>query len=143
LFFVAILSGWFINWSSIERTIDKQRKLVAVHLLVGSMIAAGLLLIAIFGTTISFSVNLVSNPISDDIRGTIACALGSRGECTQCELQQNRCPEWTIQDVATIYKTQALGIAACAAIFCIYAVRAARFGFIMRGHLLSYQIEYV
>jgi hypothetical protein len=143
LFLLAILSGWFISWSSIERTIDKKRKLVAVHLLVGSMIAASLLLIAVFSMTITFSVNLVTTPISDDMRGTIACVLGSTGGCTQCDQEQDRCPEWTIEDVTTIYKTQALAIATGSAIFFIYAVRAARFGFTMRQHLLSYQIEYV
>jgi hypothetical protein len=143
LFSLSILSGWFISWSSIQRTIDKKRKLVAVHLLIGAMIAAGVLLIAVFGTTISFSVNIVSDPITDDMRGTIACILGSTGGCTKCELQRNRCPEWTIQDVATIYKTQALAVATCSAIFFIYAVRTTRFGFAMRKHLLSYQIEYV
>lgn len=144
---MAILSGWFISYSSIERTSDKHRKLAAVYLFVVTMVSAALLLVAVFATTLSFTADLVSNPIGDATRGEIACYLDGPddggGGCSACGRTTNRCPEWTVGDVTTIYKSQAFSLAVIAAIFFAYAFGAARFGFHMRRHLNSYQIEYV
>lgn len=106
------------------------------------MTSAFLLLIAIFSMSIVFAAWLGSTAISDELRGNVACFLDGTS-CTRCQFEVRRCPEWSDADVVSVIQTQAKSSATLAAIFFAYAFGAIRFGFKMRTHISTYQIEYV
>ena len=54
-----------------------------------------------------------------------------------------RCPEWTLDEVTKVLQSQLKQSATLAAIFIVYAVAVLRFGFVLRGHLSKYEIDYV
>jgi hypothetical protein len=100
---------------------------------------------AIFMASLIYSVNLVDVPLTDRLRGDIACYIDSAQGCTQCNnldgLQE--CPEWSDDDVIKVIQTQLKQSATLAAIFLLYAFSSLRFGFVLRSHISRYQIDYV
>lgn len=143
LFFCAAMVGWSIKAVSILSIQHKRQKVIAVNLFIVLMAATLILLLTTFAASIALSVRLVDVPIDDDARGSLACFLDAAGSCTGCELEENRCPEWSVVDVTRVLQTQAKGSAALAAIFLMHSFSALRFGFGLRRHIKMYQIDYV
>jgi hypothetical protein len=105
-----------------------------------------ILLVWIVGGSIAFSISLVENPLSEEVRGNIACFLDQANTCTACDQDPSdsiRCPEWTTDDVTKVLQSQAKSSASFAAIFLLYALSAMQFGFSTRGYIRLYQIDYV
>jgi hypothetical protein len=143
LFFVGALTGWSIKAFSILSVQHKRQKLAAIVIFIITMAATLVLLASIFSASIVFSVNLVSSPIDEESRGNIACFLDQANSCTRCDFEEDRCPEWSQDDVTKVLQTQAKSSAALAAIFLVHAFTALRFGFGLRKHIIMYQIDYV
>jgi len=97
----------------------------------------------IFSTSVTFAGALSSIPLDDSARGTIACYYAYNQACSNCDSETNRCPEWTSGDVVIVLQSQAKTSATFAAIFFVYAFGIFRFGFVLRKHIATYQIEYV
>jgi hypothetical protein len=142
-FVAAAILGSYISNVSILSTMDKRRKLGAVYLFTAGMVILVILLLGICGISIGYILKLSRFPISDAIRGDFACNSDNLGGCTQCELDANRCPEWTSKDVTSILKTQAKASACVAAIFVCYCFSSIRFGFVMMNRISMYQIAFV
>ena len=145
LFLFTALLGWAISAYSILSTRDKHAKLLMIIAFIIGATLTVIILATIFSASIAFSISLRAVPISASERGNIACFLDSVGSCTKCELEDasQRCPEWSRADVTKVIQTQAKGAASLAAIFIIYAISALRFGFVLRKHVTTYQIDYV
>lgn len=144
-FFISGLLGWFISAFSILNSRDKRNKICAVLLFITLMMGTILLIGTIFSASIAWSVNLVTYPITDDLRGIISCSIDTATSCSQCNnpFDLRECPEWSTEDVVRILRTQLKQSATLAAIVLIYSVGSLRFGFILRKHIASYQIDYV
>jgi hypothetical protein len=143
-FLLSALLGWFIGSYSILNTRDKRYKHIAILLFILVTAAILAMLVGIFAGSITFSTSLVNLPINNEARSTIACFIDRSRTCTRCELEgDDRCPEWTKEDVTRILQTQAKGSATLASIFLVYAAAALRFGFSMRRNIMLYQIDYV
>ena len=145
LFFLAMILGWFLSAFSIRSSLDKKYKSVAVIIFIITMAAAAIIQIAILGASVVFAGNLVQAPIDDSQRGEVACFVDKDTTCTNCDdpVPENRCPEWTLDDVTRILQTQLKQSATLAAIFVLYAISALQFGLVLRKHLSLYQIDYV
>lgn len=145
LFFVAMLTGWFISAFTIQNNIDKKKKSFAVFIFIFVMAANTILLATLFVVCLIFSVELVATPIGEVSRGSIACYLDDGVSCTQCEdsTEANRCPEWTLEEVTNILQTQLKLSATISAIFFLYSIRLLRYGFVLSKHLSAYEIDYV
>ena len=145
LFFIAMMTGWFLSAFSIQDNIDKRKKNIAVVVFIGVMATNTVLLATLFVASLIFSAELVESPIDESDRGSIACYVDRGGTCTQCEesIDGDRCPEWTLDEVTNIVQTQLKQSATIAAIFFLYSISVLRFGFVLRKHLSMYQIDYV
>ena len=145
LFLVALLTGWFLSAFTIRNHGDKQTKSVAVIVMIVVMAANVILLATIFGASMLFSANLIHAPINDLQRGELACSVDRNTSCTRCDAlkPQNRCPEWSLEDITKILQTQLKQSATMAAIFILYAIGVLRFAVTLRKHLSLYQIDYV
>jgi hypothetical protein len=98
---------------------------------------------SIFVQSILQSSNVVDIPLDDQLRGELACTIAA-SSCSYCDVEGKReCPEWTDDDVKVVLQTQLKASAALSAIFMIYSVGALRFGFVLRSHIIRYQIDYV
>jgi hypothetical protein len=99
---------------------------------------------AIFVYSVTLSVNAVKIKLSDVARGEIACLIGG-GSCSFCgnDAGKDECPEWTNDDILTIFKSQMTTAATMAAILMVYSVGPLRFGFVLRRHISTYEIDYV
>jgi uncharacterized membrane protein len=117
VFFIGAMMGWSIKAFSIMSVRHKRRKLAAVILFIVAMAACLIMLATIFAASIAFSVSLVNLPISDGVRGDIACFIDQAGGCTRCDEDEDRCPEWVTADVTRVLRTQAKGSATLAAIY--------------------------
>uniref|UniRef100_A0A7S2EB04 Uncharacterized protein n=2 Tax=Ditylum brightwellii TaxID=49249 RepID=A0A7S2EB04_9STRA len=143
-FTISALLGWFISVFSVKNRQDKRRKTIAVIIFISTMFLSIIVVGAIFITSLIFSVNVVSLPLSDDERGSIACDYDTAGSCTNCCHDcENKCPEWSKEDVVNVTRTALKQSAALAAIFLLYGISALRFGFALRTHILNYHIDYV
>lgn len=145
LFLLSALLGWAISAYSILNTRAKRTKLAMILLFIGFTSALVVLLATVFSSSIAYSISLRAVPISDVERGEIACILDSVEGCSNCDSPDSslKCPEWSRADVTKVIQTQAKGAASLASIFIIYALSAVRFGFQMRKHVTTYQIDYV
>lgn len=143
LFLVAGIIGWYISSFSISRTSEKRRKLFFIICFIGVMVVNFAVLIVIVSSSILFAAAIPTISIDDMIRGKIACAIARNYGCSSCGSEAERCLEWSVSDVIRILQTQSKTSAAIAAIFLVYAFGAFRFGFVMRRHIATYQIEYV
>jgi hypothetical protein len=143
LFFVAMLMGWFLSTFSIQDNIDKKKKSIAVIVFIVVMAANTVLLATLFVSSLILSAELIESPIDESDRGTIACYVDGGGTCTQCGETGRECPEWTLEEVTNILRTQLKQSATIAAIFFLYSISVLRFGFVLRKHLSMYQIDYV
>ena len=122
--------------------------MLAVNFFILVIAAVFVLLIWIVGGSIAFSISLVEDPLSMEVRGNIACFLDQAHTCTRCDQDASdtssiRCPEWTTDDVTKVLQSQAKSSASLAAIFLLYALSAMRFGFSTRRFIRLYQIDYV
>lgn len=99
---------------------------------------------AILVYSVTLSVNAVSIDLSNDERGQIACLLGG-GTCSFCgnDTGEDQCPEWTDDDILRIFRSQMTSAATVAAILVAYSVGPLRFGFVLRRHISTYEIDYV
>jgi len=84
--------------------------------------------------------------MSESVRGNVACFFDA-GTCTGCHDPQlpptDICPQWSEYDVDSIVRSHCKTVATVSAIFMVYCYSLIRFGFNMRRHLATYQIEYV
>mmetsp|Transcript_27885 Transcript_27885/g.37062 ORF Transcript_27885/g.37062 Transcript_27885/m.37062 type:complete len:124 (+) Transcript_27885:1066-1437(+) len=101
--------------------------------------------VAIFSTSLIFSLEVSPVRLSAEKRGNIACSIDAGASCTNCfdDLDENRCPEWSEGEVKKVIQTELKLSATMAAIFFIYGSSALRFGFTLRSHIMKYQIDYV
>lgn len=143
LFFIAGLLGWYISSFSISRTSDKRKKMVVVVCFIGVMVVDFAVLATIFGNSVAFSAALPAISVDDVTRGNIACYYARNEGCSNCDAVSGKCPQWSPSDVMKVLQTQAKTSATLAAIVFVYAFGAFRFGFVMRKHIATYQIEYV
>lgn len=145
LFLVALLLGWFLSAFTIRNNIDKNNKNVAVLIVIGVMAANTVMLAAIFVASIMFSGNLLITPIDQSARGQVACFVDRGVSCTccDCEITEDVCPEWTLEEVTKILQSQLKQSGTLAAIFILYSISVLRFSFVLRKHLTLYQIDYV
>jgi hypothetical protein len=94
---------------------------------------------------VAFSFYLGEVPISDSSRATIACFFNE--DCHGCQSPSlppdQVCTSFTEGDVDSIVRTQCKSVATLSVIFIIYCWSLIRFGFLIRKHLATYQIEYV
>lgn len=141
LFLLALLMGWFLSACSIRSNTDKQKKSTAALILIGVLFINAIVLVGIFVLSLMWSYKLA---LTDQERGNIACAI-SDNECTSCDaiLAQNRCPEWSEEDITEIVRRQLKQSATLAAIFILYDVNVMMHGLNLRKHLSMYQIDYV
>lgn len=115
----ATIAG-FLRSFSILNTTDKRRKSVAIMVFILIAISLLVMITTIFAASITFTLSLQEIPISDILRGEIACFIDQSGACTRCQEETNRCPEWGKDDVTKILQTQAKTGAAFAAVFVVY-----------------------
>jgi hypothetical protein len=99
---------------------------------------------AIFVYSVTLTVNAVPLKLSNEERGQIACLIGG-GSCSFCgnDTGQSECPQWTQDDILNIFKSQLKSAAIVAAILMVYSVGLIRFGFALRRHMSTYEIDYV
>jgi hypothetical protein len=145
VFLAAALLGWFLSIFSIRNSADKQYKSSAVLVFIALMAANTIMLAALFVGSIIFSADLGVALIDEESRGDVACDADLGTSCTGCDLDDPllRCPEWTLEEVTRVLQTQLKQSATLAAIFIVYAIAVLRFGFVLRGHISKYQIDYV
>jgi hypothetical protein len=141
LFFIALLMGCCLSSYSIRSNADKRRKGTAVIIFILVLAVNASLLATLFVTSIVWSTQVELN---DAQRGDIACLINNN-DCTNCDasLSEERCPEWSVEDVTSILQTQLKQSASLAAIFILYAVNVMSYGINLRKHLSQYQIDYV
>ena len=143
LFFVFAISAWLLKSFPILNIRDKKRKSVIIVGLIVISFSLLVMLTTIFSASIAFSLSLEELPITEALRGDIACFIDQSGSCTNCESEKDRCPEWSREDVTKILQSQAKAGAALAAIFLAYAASSLRHAFNLRSHIINYQIDYV
>jgi hypothetical protein len=146
LFFITACLGWFISTFSILSSRDKRYKHVSVMVFIFLMGITSFILTVIFVASISYSVALVDIPISPSQKQDIACGVDTADSCSNCDGEypdRPKCPEWSLEDVTSVLQTQTKGSATLAFIFFIYSFSALRFGFVLRKHVIMYQIDYV
>eukprot|EP00978_Attheya_sp_CCMP212_P004547 scaffold9919_cov55-Attheya_sp.AAC.1 len=144
-FFLAAVLGWTISVFPVLNSRAKKQKQIVVYMFIATMVCTVFSVAAIFVASLIYSINLVDVPLTDRLRGDIACYIDSAQSCTQCNnldgLQE--CPEWSDDDVIKVIQTQLKQSATLAAIFLLYAFSSLRFGFVLRSHISRYQIDYV
>jgi multisubunit Na+/H+ antiporter MnhC subunit len=145
MFLLLALLAWFLRSYPILSTRRKQHKSIVTIAFILVSLFVGAALTTVFFSSIYFNVSLVHDPISEATRGQLACFIDRSGSCTLCDTQPTdaQCPEWSRLDVTRILQSQSKAGASLAAICFLYAVGALRYGFTMRKHIRSYQIEYV
>lgn len=145
LFLLAAILGWFISQSPILNARSKQRKHSCILLFMALILISVILLIYVLITSIYYSFRLVKNDLTEDQRGALACAAGTTETCTNCnDLESGPvCPQWTLDQVTRVLQAQVRQIITLAGMFLLYAISSIRFGFIMRKHLILYEIDYV
>lgn len=121
----------------------KRRKVVAIYCFIGCLLLAVGTLVAVLCVSVAFSSSVSLKTLSDSTRGDVACFFNTGKSCTRCDEDVRRCPEWTEQDAASVLETQGKSSATLAAIFTVYALGSIQFGFNIRKHISTYQIEYV
>lgn len=121
----AMIAG-FLRSFSILNTTDKRRKSVAIIFFILIAVSLLVMITTIFAASITFTLSLQEVPISDILRGEIACFIDQSGACTRCQEETSRCPEWGKDDVTKILQTQAKTGAAFAAIFVVYVILSSR-----------------
>lgn len=86
-------------------------------------------------------VNAVPVQLSDE-RGEIACQIGG-GSCSFCGNDDGKpeCPEWTEDELVTIFRSELKHAATAAAILMVYSVGPLRFGFAFRKHISTYEVS--
>jgi hypothetical protein len=119
LFFIEATIAGFLRSFSILSTTDKRRKMIAIIIFILIAISLLIMITTIFAASIAFSLSLQENPISDTLRGEIACFIDQSGSCTRCDDDVGRCPEWGKEDITKILQTQAKTGAAFAAVFVV------------------------
>lgn len=147
------LVGWFMSAKTVYSTRDKTRKLGAICIFIAMMCLTIMSVTSILSASIIFSVRIVKL-ITDRERGALACFIDSACSCTNCDVKycdtnvpfdsmQPLCPEWNIDDVLSVMRTQLKQSASVACIFLIYALGALRFGFNLFNQVKRYEIDYV
>lgn len=142
LFLVAVLMGWLFSALPIRSNVDKRNKSRALILFIAVQAINALTLGTIFVSSLIWSTNL---NLTDGERGDVACVIND-SDCTQCDEAQSsedKCPEWTDDEVTSILRTQLKQSATLAAIFILYALNVLNYGIVLRRHLSMYQIDYV
>jgi len=141
LFLIALLMGWFLSAFSIRSNIDKQNKSNAILILIVVLFLNAALLITIFIASILWSYRM---ELTESERGDIACDI-KNSQCTGCDeiIGENRCPEWSFEDITNIKRRQLKQSATLAAIFFLYDINVMMHGLNLRKHLSMYQIDYV
>jgi len=142
-FTIAALLGWFMSAFSVLSDKSKRRKHIALLCFINVLVLTLLTVVAIFAASVIYLSSIVDIEMDDNMRGNIACDLATASSCTGCDESEQRCPEWTAEDLQTMLQSQVKQSAILSAILAIYAVTAIRFGFDLRKHLSRYQIEYV
>jgi hypothetical protein len=116
-----------------------------VWLFIGCLVSAGILLVVSFALTVAFSFYLGEVSISESTRAAIGCFFNE--DCHGCNIPsmppEKVCTSFTEADVDSIVRTQCKSVATLSVIFMIYCWSLIRFGFLIRKHLATYQIEYV
>jgi hypothetical protein len=142
LFLVALLIGWFLSGFTIRSNVDKRNKGTAVVVFISVLAINTIVLAALFVSSIVWSTKVNLN---QGQRGDIACMVDENIDCTNCDavFSKNKCPEWSLEDVESIMRTQLKQSATLAAIFILYAVNVMSYGINLRKHLSMYQIDYV
>lgn len=112
-----------------------------------------MILASIGVASIMSSISLLTDPVSESVRGRVACFVDKNVSCTNCpdvedefkvdEDPFNVCPQWTLDEVTKVLQTQLKQSATLAFIFILYAITVLRFGLGLRRHLALYQIDYV
>jgi len=144
LFSLASFFSWVVGRISIFSTRQKwwKQAVVMCFLIVSILLVA--VLVTLFIGSIVYSSSLISSPLSDSARGNFACAVDQAGSCTQCDsTTEQRCPEWTTEDVTRVVQSQAKASASLAGIFLLYTSGMIQFGRHLWKITQSYQIDYV
>jgi hypothetical protein len=143
MFSLAAVLALLLRSFKILNTRDKQRKSLAIVGFIILSISIVLVLTAVFSACIAFSLSFEELPVSDTIRGKIACFIDQSGSCSGCDSAGPRCPEWSNDNVTRIIQSQAKAGASLAGIFLMYAFGALRYGLALRTHMSNYMIDYV
>ena len=108
---------------------------IRVARIAGSVIAA----------SIVASIHFDYYPISDDVRGSLACSFDTASGCSYCgnRIDERECPEWTTDEVTRLVQSEYKLITVLAVIFIMYAISATRYGMLARKHISLYQVDYV
>ena len=145
-FFLGSLLSWYIATFRILNSRDKTNKSIAVLLFVIIMVVTACLVAAIFVVSIIYGVTfIVRLKISDNERGILACTIDTVQSCSSCynRTDSPKCPEWTTAEVIKVMQSQLKQSASLAVIVFLYSMGSIRFGFMLRKHISSYQIDYV
>jgi hypothetical protein len=143
MFSLAAVLALLLRSFKILNTRDKRRKSIAIVGFIILSISIVLVLTAVFSACIAFSLSFEELPVSDTIRGKIACFIDQSGSCSGCDSSGPRCPEWSNDNVTRIIQSQAKAGASLAGIFLIYAFGTLRYGLALRAHMSNYMIDYV
>jgi hypothetical protein len=141
LFFMALAMGCCFSAFSIRSNADKRNKSTAIIIFILVLGTNVLVLATLFVTSIVWSTRVDLNEVQ---RGDIACLVDD-SDCTNCDslVSRNKCPEWSMEDVTSVVRTQLKQSATLAAIFILYAANVMNYGITLRKHLNLYQIDYV
>jgi uncharacterized BrkB/YihY/UPF0761 family membrane protein len=135
----------YIDSATIEKTSHKRKQLAAVWLFIGCLIAATFLLVVSFVATLTFSIYLGHTSVDENTRASAACFFD--GDCYGCQDPQlpleDVCTSFSEDNIDKIIRTECKSVVTLSVIFMVYCWTLIRFGFTIRKHLATYQIEYV
>jgi hypothetical protein len=144
---------WLMSAKTVYNPRDKARKLFSIYIFIAMMCLTIMAIASIASASIIFSVNLVKI-LTDPERGELACFIDSACTCSNCvndncndalpyNSTQQQCPEWSIEDVLKVMRTELKLSASIACIFFIYALGALRFSINLLNNVKRYEIDYV
>jgi len=142
-FFIATLLSCH-NATSVMNRADKKRKQISVILFILAMMLSIIVLVAIFVTSLVMLWSYTSKAISNEEWYELACNLDTDlKNCETCSETEHECPQWKESEVLGILRTTLKQSTISAFIFLMYAFHGVGYGFVLREHIATYQIDYV
>mmetsp|Transcript_14612 Transcript_14612/g.32216 ORF Transcript_14612/g.32216 Transcript_14612/m.32216 type:complete len:384 (-) Transcript_14612:1303-2454(-) len=143
-FFIAALLSRYIAMASVMNCADKKRKKISVFLFILTMMLAIIIVVSIFVTSVVVLVMFKPESLEDKDLYTNACRLDVRiMNCSNCTKGHEICPQWSKEQVVGILRTNLKMSAISSLIALMYAFSGVGYGFVLRDHISTHQIDYV
>eukprot|EP00587_Corethron_hystrix_P011375 CAMPEP_0113328072 /NCGR_PEP_ID=MMETSP0010_2-20120614/19765_1 /TAXON_ID=216773 ORGANISM="Corethron hystrix, Strain 308" /NCGR_SAMPLE_ID=MMETSP0010_2 /ASSEMBLY_ACC=CAM_ASM_000155 /LENGTH=108 /DNA_ID=CAMNT_0000189257 /DNA_START=33 /DNA_END=359 /DNA_ORIENTATION=+ /assembly_acc=CAM_ASM_000155 len=108
------------------------------------MMLAIIIVVSIFVTSVVVLVMFKPESLEDKDLYTNACRLDVRiMNCSNCTKGHEICPQWSKEQVVGILRTNLKMSAISSLIALMYAFSGVGYGFVLRDHISTHQIDYV